>query len=257
MGAQIVQSARLRPGKCAITGDVEGPFIDTETQIPRWGRVYLSVRGLQDSLRELGFLTPEETEVLRDDNDRLQEEVRRLTEVEEHYSTLLDAVSEHVQVEPEIREVEVTKTRAPSDEEVEEWISKKGADHPAVKNAKRLEAGSPEEWSELYGPIPPGHPDFRKSRIGEPKTVEDKAQEQKDLNLVPEANVVTVHDQEVDLNEVLDQNVGNVLAWAEGHDDSVKESLVEAEYTLADREGREPRKGVVEGLGYEMEEEEE
>lgn len=252
MGAKVVETAKFRPGKCAITGDTTGPFIDTKVKIPRYGTLYLSLTGLQTILRDHGYLSPEETEALREDNDRLQEEVRRLTEVEDSHTELVDAVRPYI--ETEVEEVTVTNEvlRAPNDEEIEEWIRTKGADHPAIQKAKRVEKGSPEEWSALYGDTPPGHPDFRKApHAGVEQTVTTVA-EGTTLDLTTDTNVITVHDQEVDLNTVLDQNVGDVVAWAEGHDDSVKEALVQAELDLAEQKGREPRKGVIEGLGFEM-----
>lgn len=257
MGAKVVETAKLRPGKCAITGDTKGPFIDTKVKINRYGTLYLSLRGLETILRDHGYLSPEETESLREDNDRLQEEVRRLSEVESDHLQLVDAVREYI--EPEVREVTVTNEvlRAPNDEEIEEWIANKGADSLAVQRAKRVEKGSPEEWRALYGDVPPGHPDFRKApHAGSEQTVTDVA-EGTTLDLTTDTNIVVVHDQEVDLNSVLDQNVGDVLAWAEGHDESVKEALVQAEFDLAESKGRDPRKGVIEGLGYELPEDDE
>lgn len=255
MSAKVVETARLRPGKCAITGDTTGPFLDTGKNVPRFGRVYLSVRGLTDSLRDFGFLAPDESESIREDNERLQDEVRRLTAIEDDYRTLIDAVAPHIEVEPQVIVEKDTKVRAPNDEEIEAWIKERGGAHPAVVAARPLEKGSPEEWRALYGDTPPGHPQFSKPPTAGRESTQPQELANRDAQEVIEVgshtNVVTIHDQEVDLNKVLDQKIDDVLDWAEGHDDDVHESLYHAEYTLAKEKNRDPRKGVIEGLGYE------
>lgn len=260
MSAKVVPTAKMRPGKCAITGDTTGPFIDTKVKIARYGTLYLSIRGLADVLRPQGFLSPEETEALREDNDRLQEEVRRLTEIENDYHTLVDSVSRHIEVEPEIREVKQVTERAPTDDEIEDWIERKGGDHPAVIRARPYEKGSSEEWRELYGDIPPGHPEFSKAPATSNRATLAQELASKDAGSVVQVTktgtrVVEIHEQDVDLYQVLDQNVNDVMAWAEGHDENVQEMLIDAEYVRAKEQNRNPRKSLIEGLGYEYEEE--
>ena len=54
--AEIVETASLRPGKCVISGETQGPFLDTGETVPRYGRIYISPKWLKQHLTTLGYL---------------------------------------------------------------------------------------------------------------------------------------------------------------------------------------------------------
>lgn len=61
MEAHIVDKALMAPGKCAVTGDMDGPFIDTGS----WARhhdpyIYLHVPLVEYYARELLGMVPKE-----------------------------------------------------------------------------------------------------------------------------------------------------------------------------------------------------
>lgn len=245
--AEVVETARLRPGHCVLSGETQGPFIDTGKNVPRYGRVYISLKWLEQPLREIDYLTPDKAEDLVERNEELESEVSRLREIESDHQTLIENIQQYVPApEPEVKEVTVTKYRKPSDEEIEDWIEKFGGNHPAVRHARPPEKGSYEEWSRLYGDKGP------QPQVQTAETLEDEVEETEEPEEVDNGpdRVVKVHDQNVDLDEVLAENVGDVIAFAEGKGEEFEEALVRREHFLAEKNDRDPRKGVLAPLGY-------
>lgn len=246
---KVTETARRRPGKCALSGETQGPFLDTGQTVPRYGRVYISLKWLEQPLRELGYLKKTDVEELTEENKSLQSEVERLQEVEDAHRELVDSVTPYLPTpEPEVREVKVKVERKPTDEEIAKWIEKNGGDHPVVRNARRVEKGSYEEWSGLYGESGPQP----SPRTPEPDSDEDSEEGETSTDASDEgpAKVVTVFDQDVDLDKVLAQNVGDVVSFTEGKGEEFEAALVRREYFIAERDERSVRKGVLEPLGY-------
>lgn len=235
---QVVETARLRPGRCAVSAETRGPFIDTGKSVPRYGRIYLSVAWVKTRLRDAGYLD-EKTEADPEIND-LQDRVSELEETEAKYNNLLDIVSEFVPTpEPEVQEVEVQVARKPTDDEIADWIRNYGADNKVVQSAKRVEKGSTEEWFSLYGD---------KVAVTPQEVAEEVHQEP--IHPDEPMQLFSVHDQEVDLDVVLDQNVENVLTFSEDKGEGFPAALARREVFVAEREGRKPRKGVLAPLGF-------
>lgn len=59
-GFKLVEQADKPPAKCIASRDIEGPFIDTGNQITERGRVYVSVRWLQEAAAEFCDMVPRE-----------------------------------------------------------------------------------------------------------------------------------------------------------------------------------------------------
>ena len=86
------------PAKCAVTSDIEGPFLDTGSWLPEVDPyIYLHVPLVEQWARELGFVD-------REDYDALLKEVEELRSQAESYFRKNDELNEvlrFVRPEPE------------------------------------------------------------------------------------------------------------------------------------------------------------
>lgn len=91
----LVQRAAFRPGKCAVTGDIDGPFIDCGIEFENrgyWTRLYLHAPWVAQVARDqLGMLHADDRAVLEDRIEELEDENNAL-------NMALDAL--HVAKEP-------------------------------------------------------------------------------------------------------------------------------------------------------------
>lgn len=237
MSYDIVPTARWAPGKCIITGDTQGPFLDTKRRIPRYGAVYISVKAIHQLAEEFGFATGEQVEEMRELIGLQTETIKELSKVKDSFNDLVEAVSEYLPTpEPEIVEKQVTTVREPTDEEIEVWIQTRGGNNPVVQSARTLEKGSSEEWQALYGNKPKA-------------VVAPKVEEEEEVPTLDEGppSTYSIFDQEVDLDAVLKQSIKDVLSYAEGKDDEFIAALVRREFFLTKDD---PRKGLLTELGY-------
>lgn len=275
--AKIVQTAQHRPGGDFLTGEDRGPFLDTGLSVgrgkARYGHhIYLSLKHLAPVLRDEGWLTPEDVEDLVERLEALQEQVDELQPKVIAYQNLVETLQEHVEPRVEVREKVVAKQRAPTDEEIEQFIS---ANRSRLLNRIETVAGSEDHYRLVYA----GHgylsgertprvtPTTVKSEPAGPEPVNKADPDDNRLLTTAEhdaaypANDPSVYElqgQAVRLDEVLKGNTKEILAFAEGHPDDFHEALVTREYELGELKGRpHPRKGVIEGLGYEFEAEDE
>ena len=246
----VTNTARHRPGKCAISGNTSGPFIDTKRDIPRFGRIYVSLSALDNILRKNGYLKEEDVEEIREQNGRYQEEIQRLNDIELDFNSLMETISEYLpEPEAEVIEREVNVPRAPTDEEIEKWIRNRGGDHEAVQNAKTPEKGSSEEWFSIYG-----NPRDQKEVSSTPQkpaagpTPLEKESEDENDDGPPK--VVEFYEQNVDLDKILSENVGTIAEFLDGKPEDFVEAVVRREFYLAEMMEREPRKGVLSPFGY-------
>lgn len=248
MSYQIVQTAKLRPGKCIFSGEVTGPFLDTGKNIPRYGRVYISIKNLKLPIRDLGYRSQDEVADLVDDHARLLAEVTRLSAIEEKYLKLIELIEPHLpKPEPIIQEKIIREVRTPTDEEIEEWIRTYGGTHPAVLRAKRVEKGSTEEWELLYG-AKAKKPIAEKLQDKEPLETEAEVE---DAQVQEEASrEYLLMGQVINLDEVLSLNVQGVLDYCEGKDEAFIAALVRREWVKSEASGTRIRKGILEPLGY-------
>lgn len=248
---KVVPTAQFRPGKCAVSADTRGPFIDTGVTIPRYGRIYLSIPWVKTRLSDAGEL---DTATVKRLKEKLEAQIiltKNLEKVQEDYHTLVDAVTPYIDVPVETQIVEKTVLATPNEEQIEAWIEKNGAASRAVQKAKRVEPGSSAEWFSVYGPT------------GPVKT-QDKKREADVVDAAPSptnddgpAKTYELFGQTVELDEVLGLTVKEVAAFCEEKDDDFKAALVLREFHLAEKGKRSVRKGVLEPLGYWDEEEDE
>lgn len=90
---RIVEKAELPPAKCAITGDIDGPFVDTESWLPEVDpRIYLHVPVVKQIARDLLGMVPEEdVQDLRDAVSHLSDMCEELQEQVKAYETIEQA----------------------------------------------------------------------------------------------------------------------------------------------------------------------
>ena len=241
----ITPTAKFRPGKCAISGDTQGPFFDTGILIPRFGRLYLSIPHLKLRLNEHGLLDTEEVASLKAVLESRDITIKELEETEADYKELLRLISKYLpDQEPEVIEKRVDVARKPTDVEVEDWIRRHGAKHPAVLKAKTVEKGRSEEWDMLYRPKP---------GVSNPEPVEEpEAPKEPEPVSTASDNKMCEHlGQEIDLDEVLKLNISEIVEdYAVGKGEEFEAALVAREWYRAEVEGRKVRKGLLSAFGY-------
>lgn len=265
--AKIVQTAQRRPGGDFLTGDSRGPFLDTGVDLGhgkgRYGnRIYLSLKHLAPILREEGWLTVEDVEDAVEELGQLRVEVERLREIKLSYDALVGELARHV--EPRVVERPLTKevTRPPTEEELTAHVLQHRRDLLKIQDL-----GSDARYAAVYK----GHGYLGGEKVGKPPRDASKVVEGTTEDQVPDVRAPSAEDedtdtpgissatfelqgQQVSLDEVLAGNVKEVINYAAGHPDEFKEALVMREYELGDLKGKPyPRKGVIEGLGYEFE----
>lgn len=101
----LVRTAALAPGVCALSGDFNGPFIDTMKSLRGFGRIYLSLQALAPIFRQAGYIREDEIK------DKLATIERHdyLIQQGEKAQTTLDALLEAIRPfvpEPEPRVIE-------------------------------------------------------------------------------------------------------------------------------------------------------
>lgn len=239
----VTPTAKFRPGKCAISGDTQGPFFDTGIIIPRFGRIYLSIPHLKLRLAEHKMLDSDEVVKLKGEIASQSEKLDQLQKTADEFKELLRLVDKYMpDREPQVVEKRVKVYRTPTDEEVEHWIKRYGADHPAVTSAKKVEKGSTEEWFQLYG---------KKKDTPTPVAVEEKpAKEPEQTSAQPDNKMFEYLGQEIDLDAVLQLNVSDVTKYAEGKGEEFEAALVSREWYRSEVEGRKIRKGLLKAFGY-------
>jgi hypothetical protein len=90
--AEIVEKAEMHPAKCCVTGDIDGPFIDTGSWCDSVDpRIYLHAPLVEQYARDLlGMVPKAEVEKLTKQVENLKEEVEKLRKVE----AAVDAIAE-------------------------------------------------------------------------------------------------------------------------------------------------------------------
>ena len=83
---KVHERAPHRPNRCVVThvtGSTDNPLIDLNTQIDYYGMVYLSYSVLVAVADQLGFAAPNETKMLRAENEELKKRLDRIPAVTE------------------------------------------------------------------------------------------------------------------------------------------------------------------------------
>lgn len=222
---RIVQNAEQAPGVCVISGDNDGPFLDTGRNLRRYGRVYVSLKHAGPLLRRAGWLTDAETEKLREEVEALREQVSDLSTLEEEYRDLVNAVLPFLPTpEPVERQVVKYETRDITDEDISAFLRR----NPRfLEKFVPAEPGSVEEWNALYRPRRPAPaPDVPAAPAAASESAADESAGSAELE---------VDGMTINLDEVLAQNVQTIVEYAEGHP--------ELQRALAEREAETRPKG--------------
>lgn len=83
---KLHERAPYRPNRCVVTkvvGSPENPLIDLDTQIDYYGMVYLSYNVFVAIADQLGFMIPEQANLLRAENAKLKKRLDRIPAVTE------------------------------------------------------------------------------------------------------------------------------------------------------------------------------
>lgn len=248
MSAKVVPTARNRPGKCVLSGDNRGPFLDTGKTVTRYGRIYIGLYALDEPLRELGWLKGEQVEELQKENQRLKAHIEALEAVKADYDTLIETLTPYLPKPPPEKVILKEKvTREPTDNDIIEFIRRHGKDHPVIKAAGSLEKGSTEEWNKLYREPVTG--ELKKS--SEPEV--EKVQEEEEEIIVLEEGPLKIYnlkDQEVDIEALLKENAKTVADFCEDQPEEFIEAVVRYEWYMTEQKDKQPRKSLMKALGY-------
>lgn len=222
---RIVKNAEQSPGKCLVSGDNDGPFLDTGRNLKFYGRVYLALRHIEPYLEKAGYLHGTKVSALRGQLREAGEELEELRDTVAELKGLRDAVEAFVR-KPEVieKQVPVYETRQITHADVEKYINER----PYILEKYRpAEPGSIDEWNRLYredpasptiGPSedaapagpeapPTSAPGGEPAADDEPLSVGEEDQERE----------IEVDGVTIDLDEVLAQNVQTIVDYAEGH----------------------------------------
>lgn len=78
----VVQRAAFPPGKCLITHDIDGPFLDCGIKFEvrgYWNRMYLHLPWIEEQARKhLGMVPRSELAALKDEKAALEDELEAL-----------------------------------------------------------------------------------------------------------------------------------------------------------------------------------
>lgn len=217
----IQQHPQQIPGVCWISGINKGPFIDTGRFARGHGRVYISLRSIENLLADLGYVKPDELRQLEESGRQavglhaqvlaLQGELRRIREAVGGPEREVQVVSEKI------------VQRDPTDEEIELFIKRRNVARATVPTAR---------------------PGFG-VKVEDDRTEEQKAK-QAPLPTQAPAQYFDLHDQKLDLDAVLDHSLKAIRDVIEDNEDTgLPEALVAREKYRARINNTEPRKGLL------------
>lgn len=234
---QVVPTASLAPGQCFISGDPNGPFIDTEKNVRGVGRIYLAIKHVAPFLRDAGWVPLDEVSEELDRLETLETSIQSYVDDAGRYRELVEAISPLLpEVEAEVREVAVfkdDKVRVQNEQlrvalaelKIELYDTKNALQDANEQLSQTAVPPAPE--SEGSAPVEPGG---AASSEGEP------------------AATVEVEDQTVDLDQLLDRSVPDVVAVAGSWPQEAKVVLLEREAFRRRREDKDARKTLIDGL---------
>lgn len=257
---KILERPRMSPMTCIVTGDGRGPVVDLGRDIRGYGRVYVKVSALRYLLEQHGWLSPEHAEELRAELVEQREVAKKTLERADAYDDLtlrlFEAAQDHIpQPEPEVRVETREVTRDPTDEEITAYLAR-NPNHPAI--TRPATPGSSEEYHRLYGDPYSNRRKKHREQIAEKRAeladVETSADPDisQDHGQPDDAVTVELHGQKVNLDDLLAGTVREVIDYCEGQPDWFLDEVADHELTLAAKAGRNPRKGLIEGLGFEL-----
>lgn len=225
MAPTVVQTAQLRPGVCFLSGDFNGPFIDTGKSFREVGRVYLSLKALEEFMRAAGWFPGDEVESTLAEIEEREASIQTYVDEAGRYRDIIEALEPLLPVRPEVvREVGIFKddtVRAQNEALKAEVAELSARLHEAVRQVTQP-AAPPAPTSEGSAPEPGA--------------------------AVPSPSTVVVADQDVDIDALLARAVVDIVAVAGDWPDEAKEALVAREAELRDRISKPARKTLLAGL---------
>lgn len=98
MKPRIVEKAEMPPARCLISGDFEGPFVDTQTYAAEVDPyIYLSVAYVKEVARDLlGMVDQKEVDELREQVNAMKVKMEKMKKVEDAVKVLEEFESERV-----------------------------------------------------------------------------------------------------------------------------------------------------------------
>ena len=88
---KVVDRAEHPPGLCAVTADIDGPFLDTEAWCPYVDpRIYIHVPVVEQMGREIGMVSGEKVSEMQAKLDEYGEKVRQLEALVAGYEKVKD-----------------------------------------------------------------------------------------------------------------------------------------------------------------------
>lgn len=211
--AVLVPTAALAPGVCALSGDFNGPFIDTGTSVPGRGRIYLSVKALGPLMREVGWVPRSEVDVELTLNDEVEARLDAGEKAQSQLDALAAAVAPFVPApEPVIKQVAVVR-----DKQVQAENEQLKAEVTRLRQQLDIvdapEVAAPAPQSEGSAPVEAG--------AATPSTV-------------------TVHGAEINLTDLLSETTQTIREVVKGWPDDAVEAVV-----LAEMDRDNPRKMIL------------
>lgn len=242
MAPVIVQNAQLAPGTCFLSGDFNGPFIDTGKSIRGVGRIYLSVKHLGSFMREAGWVPTSEVEGLLAEVEEFDRVVGEYREDAESYRQIVEALAPLLpQPEPIVREVGIVKdgkVRAAN-------VRLLGALDEANHELGALRAEVDELAAQVEAASQPAAGDDPQGEGSTPDVTSPAAPNPSDDE---PPSVVVVAEQEVNLDELLDRNVEDVVSVAAEWPEDARALVVARDAFRRQAEGKDPRKTLANGL---------
>lgn len=223
--ATIVDRAHLTPGKCFLSGDFNGPFVDTGHSIRGIGRIYLAVKHLGPLMRAAGWVPSDEVLQGIEDAVALREESEELRERAELADALVAAVSPLLP-KPTPIEVQVPVTDRKVLRQLETALEKQAELREIAANLQARIDGLIAAQKATTEATPTSDAEGSGSEAGEAKVIE-------------------IAGQPVNLDDLLGRKAKDVISVAEGWDITDRYALAERERELAAEKGRDERVTII------------
>lgn len=239
---KLVEHATAKPGRCAVSGtSSRGPFIDTGLHLRGFGVIYIAVRALETAMRAAGWMPEQHVKAILADAEATAREAEALRADAQRWREVRDLLAQVMPKPDPIVNERVTRVpRDPTAAEIATFLERNPSFLEAHKPAR---PGSAREWEQLYNSPPGKSPrPFVEEHGAEPEPGDGRLMPHREDEVPRE---ITIHDQVVDLDHVLDANLSDIGAWADGKDAAVLEALVARERWRAQVAEKEPRKGVL------------
>jgi hypothetical protein len=211
--AVLVPTAALAPGVCALSGDFNGPFIDTGTSVPGRGRIYLSVKALGPLMREAGWVPRSEVDVELTLNDEVEARLAAGEQASKRLDALAAAIAPFIPPpEPVVKQVAVVRDKQVQAEN-ERLTAEIARLRQQVSIVDAPEVAAPAPESEGSTPVEAG---------------------------AAAPSVITVHGSEINLTDLLSETTQTIREVVKGWPDDAIEAVV-----LAEMDRDNPRKMIL------------